>query len=177
MKEKYIRRILWSDTVLLRVGKAVTDNSELYTLADTPVFLEFLPICDDKCEALLPDELEVGKRYNVLVTNNAELYRYQLGDVIEVVEMKDGKPGFRLAYRSAQKIVIGEAEITEDEVYIPDVNEKNIPHGKALDMDSLEEERRLFYVALTRARNKLFVGCVNNEDERVKPSFFVEELT
>lgn len=99
------------------IGKAVTDNSELYTLADTPVFLEFLPICDDKCEALLPDELEVGKRYNVLVTNNAGLYRYQLGDVIEVVEMKDGKPGFRLAYRSAQKIVIGEAEITEDKVF------------------------------------------------------------
>lgn len=99
------------------IGKAMKDNSDVYTLADTSSFFEFLPVCDEKCEALLPDELEVGKRYMVIVTNNAGLYRYKLGDVIEVVEMKDGKPSFRLVYRSEQALVIGTAKITEDQVF------------------------------------------------------------
>lgn len=99
------------------IGKAITDNSDVYTLVETSDFLEFLPICDETCEALLPDELEPGKRYKVLVTNKAGLYRYMLGDVIEVVEMKDGKPSFRLAYRNAQEIILGKSRIAEDKVF------------------------------------------------------------
>lgn len=53
----------------------------------------------------------------VLVTNNAGLYRYLLGDVINVTEMKNGIPYFKLLYRSAQEIVIGKAKITEDKVF------------------------------------------------------------
>ena len=99
------------------IGKALQDNSDVYTLADSSVFLEFLPVDDSTGEALMADELEVGKRYKVLVTNNAGLYRYLLGDVIEVTEMKNGIPYFRLMYRSAQEIVIGKAKITEDKVF------------------------------------------------------------
>lgn len=39
----------------------------------------------------------------------------------------------------------------------------------------LDEERRLFYVAATRARDRLLVTCVADEDEN-QPSRFVEEL-
>lgn len=99
------------------IGKAVQDNSDIYTLADSSDFFEFLPTDDKVCETLLADELEVGKSYKVLVTNNAGLYRYQLGDVIEVTEVQNKVPYFRIVYRSAQKIVIGNAKITEDKIY------------------------------------------------------------
>ena len=42
-----------------------------------------------------------------------------------------------------------------DEVYIPDVNEGNMPHKRAVGKEEIEEERRLFYVAMTRAKEKL----------------------
>lgn len=49
-----------------------------------------------------------------------------------------------------------------DTVIIPDVNEGIIPNSKALTDDSIEEERRLFYVAVTRAKKKLIICCVGS---------------
>lgn len=44
-----------------------------------------------------------------------------------------------------------------DVVYIPDANDGMTPHKKALTASELEEERRMFYVAMTRAKNDLRV--------------------
>ena len=63
-----------------------------------------------------------------------------------------------------------------DEVYIPDVNEGNIPHKKASSKEELEEERRLFYVAMTRAKEKLWVCYTDDAKRNLKPSLFVKEL-
>ncbi|MCR4649752.1 MAG: ATP-dependent helicase [Lachnospiraceae bacterium] len=61
-----------------------------------------------------------------------------------------------------------------DEVYIIDVNEGVIPHKKAVTKAETEEERRLFYVAMTRAKEKLCITCINNASF-AKPSVFAEE--
>ena len=42
-----------------------------------------------------------------------------------------------------------------DQVFILDVNEDTIPHRKAVLEADIEEERRLFYVGMTRARHRL----------------------
>lgn len=42
-------------------------------------------------------------------------------------------------------------------VYIPDANEGVTPHNKAVLKADLEEERRMFYVAMTRAKDRLHV--------------------
>lgn len=44
-----------------------------------------------------------------------------------------------------------------EHVYLPDVNEGIIPSKKCLTTMDLEEERRLLYVAITRAKTKLFL--------------------
>lgn len=44
-----------------------------------------------------------------------------------------------------------------DVVYIPDANDGMTPHKKALTASEMEEERRMFYVAMTRAKNDLRV--------------------
>ena len=64
-----------------------------------------------------------------------------------------------------------------DEVYIPDLNEGNIPHKKAFLKEDIEEERRLFYVAMTRAKDKLWIGFVEDDKRNVKPSIFAKELS
>lgn len=41
-------------------------------------------------------------------------------------------------------------------VILPDVNEGVVPHKKAVTDSELEEERRMFYVAMTRQRKVSF---------------------
>ncbi len=51
-------------------------------------FFEFIPRSQwdvDQPQTLLPHELEVGQCYRILVTNYSGFYRYDIGDVIEVV--------------------------------------------------------------------------------------------
>ena len=46
-------------------------------------------------------------------------------------------------------------------VYILDANEGVTPHHKAVLDADLEEERRMFYVAMTRAKDRLHIFYVN----------------
>lgn len=64
-----------------------------------------------------------------------------------------------------------------DKVYIPDCNEKNFPHGSMPDRESIEEERRIFYVAMTRAKKSLELLYLTGTKERPRlPSRFLNTL-
>ena len=64
-----------------------------------------------------------------------------------------------------------------DAVFIPDVIEGTIPHRKSLSGDALEEERRLLYVAMTRARNYLWIGWIRRDRAgKCMPSRFLKEI-
>mgnify|MGYP002508733853 CR=1 FL=1 len=49
-------------------------------------------------------------------------------------------------------------------VILPDVNENVVPHKKAVTDKELEEERRMFYVAMTRAKEHLFIFYVYEKE-------------
>ncbi len=64
-----------------------------------------------------------------------------------------------------------------DKVWIPDCNENNFPHGKMPDGKSVEEERRIFYVAMTRAKKSLELLYLTGTKERPRlPSRFLNPL-
>lgn len=56
-------------------------------LVEHAVFYEFIPfenyLRKDYSVALTLDQVEIGKPYVIVITNNAGLWRYVLGDVIE----------------------------------------------------------------------------------------------
>ena len=63
-----------------------------------------------------------------------------------------------------------------DNVYIMNVNEGSMPYRKAVLEAHLEEERRLFYVGMTRAKKKLCLYYVRQQYEKERePSRFLEE--
>ena len=62
-------------------------------------------------------------------------------------------------------------------VFILDANDGKIPYKKARTDAQTEEERRLFYVAMTRAKEKLTVCYVKTKSgKETAPSRFVDEL-
>lgn len=99
------------------IGCAVKDGTDLYRIADSSLFLEFIPVNENSDVSLLADELEPGKYYRVIVTNNAGLYRYNIGDVIKVIDMKDGIPYFKIAYRKEASVLIEDVVITEENIF------------------------------------------------------------
>ncbi len=68
-----------------------------------------------------------------------------------------------------------------DTVFVIHVADQAFPSARAMEEDGLEEERRLFYVAVTRARNRLFLTypmTLGYESlSFCRPSLFLEELS
>lgn len=63
-------------------------------------------------------------------------------------------------------------------VFIPTVNEGVSPYRKSIQSGNLEEERRMLYVAMTRAKEHLHLSFVQERfNKTVEPSRFLFEIT
>ena len=64
-----------------------------------------------------------------------------------------------------------------DHVFLPDLNEGILPGSRARKPSEIEEERRIFYVAMTRASRTLFLSyCETRRRRKTAPSRFLEDL-
>lgn len=72
--------------------------------------------------------------------------------------------------------VHGSKGLEFDHVWIPDCNEKVFPHGRMPDEDACEEERRIFYVAMTRAAKSLELLYLDDNTGSRPPSRFLNPL-
>ncbi len=71
------------------------------------IFFEFIPVNDDvedesdseNPKTLLLDEVEVGKKYELVVTNSSGLYRYRMEDIVQVTRMHNNTPVIEFLYR------------------------------------------------------------------------------
>ena len=88
-----------------------------YVVIPDTVFYEFIPI--DEVDNGNPktyciDELKVGEKYEIIVTNYAGLYRYRLGDVIKVVDYYNNSPEIEFLYRKNQALNMVSEKTTEE---------------------------------------------------------------
>ncbi|MEM9895219.1 MAG: GH3 auxin-responsive promoter family protein [Bacteroidota bacterium] len=63
----------------------MTTNKEMLLMLDYGIFYEFIPIHDCEKEnpkTLVLDEVEIGKTYEVVISTNAGLWRYRIGDTV-----------------------------------------------------------------------------------------------
>ncbi|WP_407446773.1 GH3 auxin-responsive promoter family protein [Fibrobacter sp.] len=92
-----------------------------YTLIPEGGFYEFIPVDSDYEDekqvmehTLLLNELEVGKDYEIVITNLSGLYRYRIGDVITVVGYEGESPKVCFHYRKNQMISLAGEKTNED---------------------------------------------------------------
>ena len=96
------------------IGTVLRENEAAYMLLPWGGFYEFIPMEDSgNGRPLLMDELEVGKEYELIVTNLSGFYRYRLGDVIRVTGYHNECPMLVFSYRKSQLISMYGEKVTE----------------------------------------------------------------
>ena len=63
-----------------------------------------------------------------------------------------------------------------DTVYLPDCQEGKVPSAKSQTAEEIEEERRMFYVAMTRAKCELCITAYKGKSGKDTPSRFLKCL-
>lgn len=93
-----------------------------YVLLPWCIFFEFLPMkegedeVDESAKPLLIDELEVGKEYEMIVSNFSGLYRYNVEDVVRVTRMYNNTPEIKLLYRMKLSMNVANEKTTTEMV-------------------------------------------------------------
>ena len=74
------------------VNKWLHSRVSAYSLLTSQVFFEFIPLVNtDSNEpktTLLAKEIKVGEMYEIIVTTPGGLYRYRMGDIVKVLELR-----------------------------------------------------------------------------------------
>jgi hypothetical protein len=76
-------------------------------------FMEFLEEGSTGRETLLADELEIGKKYRLIVTQAGGLYRYDMEDIIEVESVYKRTPIVRFLHRAEGTLSLTGEKVTE----------------------------------------------------------------
>lgn len=124
-----LRKFIGPDVPIHNMGYAAAEgffaapielNVSDYVLLPWCEFFEFLPIgededkADDSIRPLLIDQLEVGKDYELVVTNFSGLYRYKVEDVVRVTRMHNDTPQVELLFRQNLSMNVANEKTTTD---------------------------------------------------------------
>lgn len=80
------------------------------------VLLEFRDSSDNEAKLLKPWELEVGKKYEVFITNKMGFVRYQIFDVILCTGFYKQSPIVEFSHKSSAQISLGLVTLAEEEL-------------------------------------------------------------
>jgi hypothetical protein len=130
----------------------VTDGTSGGPVAIGVHFYEFIPedqIERSDPEVLLPEALEVGRTYVVLLTNGSGLYRYNIGDVVRVTGFLEQTPCIEFLHRAGATCSLTGEKLTEDQVTAA-MSDTAAALGASLESFTLAPAKRGFprYVAL-----------------------------
>ncbi|MET0405635.1 MAG: GH3 auxin-responsive promoter family protein [Cystobacter sp.] len=84
------------------LGVSLDLEQPIYCLLLGAAFFEFIPEAELDAETprtVLPEQLEEGAAYEVVLTTQAGLYRYRLGDVVRIVGRSHQAPLMEFLYR------------------------------------------------------------------------------
>lgn len=155
LEKNILKRRVKTYEEYIREGEMPNSPKEL--IADFMRVTGYLEVLD-KSEGNLEDRKE----------NIAELVRFagefsDLASFLEQVALLQTTDNFGNKKNDASQIILSTIHLAKglefDNVFIAGVKEGLIPHGRTYyNEEEIEEERRLLYVAMTRAKKKLFIS-------------------
>ena len=96
------------------VAAELREDEPAYMLLPFGGFYEFIPVEEGAPEhPILMDQLEIGKEYELVITNLSGFYRYRLGDVVRVTGYHNECPMLVFAYRKNQLISMYGEKVSE----------------------------------------------------------------
>ena len=135
---------------------------------------------DDWLKQKAGNDLEKRKEWlQILDTVHKEAKKYgTLQEWLSFVQQESMKPVESASQNGVRLMTMHSAKGLEfSYVCLPDVNEGEIPHGRMLSIQVREEERRLFYVGMTRAKKALDILYLTGTKEYPKlPSSFLNPI-
>lgn len=93
------------------IASSLNKEDKNYMILFDGGFYEFIPIEGEE-NPLLINELEIGKEYEIVVTNLSGLYRYRIKDVVKVVGFEGKAPLIQFSFRKEQLINISAVHLT-----------------------------------------------------------------
>lgn len=117
------------------IGIAIEAEDDSYVFIPHSCFVEFLELEEDKNTKWI-DELEVGKKYELVITNFCGFYRYRLLDVVEVIGFYGESPILRFAFRKNQAVNIA-GEKTNMEMIADTIREAAEQFGEHIEEHSI----------------------------------------
>ena len=134
-------------------------------------YAEYRRMKPEELYDVLEELSEVAKPYKTYQEWFKKIEEYGEELKKQARERQEKKDGITLATMHSSKGLEYRA------VFIIDANETITPHKKALLPEDIEEERRLFYVAVTRAKDWLYIcHCRERYGKETDVSRFVEEM-
>ncbi|EFJ11612.1 hypothetical protein SELMODRAFT_125904 [Selaginella moellendorffii] len=97
----------------------------LYTIFPSFAYYEFLPVnCKNSTSGDLVElaDVELGREYELVITNRAGLYRYRVGDVLRVVDFYNSAPQFAFVRRAGVLLSVDTDKTDELELHTAVVN-------------------------------------------------------
>ena len=88
-----------------------------YVIIPDTVFYEFILTKDENKKnpkTYCINELKLGEKYEIVITNHAGFYRYRLGDVVKVVGFYNNSPEVEFLYRRNQVLNMVSEKTTEE---------------------------------------------------------------
>ncbi|MBR3234192.1 MAG: GH3 auxin-responsive promoter family protein [Atopobiaceae bacterium] len=102
-------------------GVARHPHDQCYVMLPKSCFFEFIPVVNGKNDDEAPDaktvllnEVQEGKDYELVITNQSGFYRYRMGDVIRVIGFYNESPMVTFKYRKKNIVSIAGEKFTED---------------------------------------------------------------
>ena len=133
-------------------------------------YAEYRRISPEDLFGVLEEIWQNSKGYGTIKDWFIHVERY--GEILKEQNRRQGETeGVNLMTMHAAK------GLEFDTVFVIEANEGSSPYKKATADEEIEEERRLFYVAMTRAKRKLIISYTKEKNGKdMTPSRFVSEL-
>ena len=102
-----------------RFGISLDNHWDYSLLIPTQYFYEFIPVenrDDENPPTLMYHELELDKRYYIIISNISGLYRYDMNDILEVVGFYNKTPLLRFVQKGAGIVSLMGEKLSEEQV-------------------------------------------------------------